>query len=91
MAKKSAKKPNKKRDKGSRVLVNLLADQLNWALQEMERQHCRHEDIDRGGCRWTIGRMCGKKWADDQGGFVEYIEPLQYQKIRDLLQLARDF
>ena len=41
---------------------------LTWA----ERQDCQHEETYRGGFIWTICHDCGRKWADDKGGFVPY-------------------
>ena len=30
---------------------------------------CEHESTHRGGAIWTICDQCGKRWADDEGGF----------------------
>jgi ribosomal protein L37AE/L43A len=53
---------------------------LELALKDMlkyyDRETCQHEDTHRGGAIWTICDGCGRKWADDEGGFVPYSEPL---------------
>jgi len=54
------------------LLRAALGDMLNY----YDRNACQHEDVYRGGAIWTICESCGKKWADDEGGFVPYIEPL---------------
>jgi len=46
---------------------------LREALEEariwIESQGCEHDDLRRGGTIWTICGSCGRKWADDEGGF----------------------
>lgn len=48
------------------VLANLLA--------HFDRITCTHEETHRGGVIWTICDECGKKWADDEGGFVPHVD-----------------
>ena len=50
-----------------KALVNLVT--------HVERETCTHEETHRGGAIWTICDSCGKKWADDEGGFQPYQEP----------------
>lgn len=40
-----------------------------------EQQECVHDETYRGGAIWEICSQCGSKWADDEGGKPEYIEP----------------
>lgn len=59
-------------------------------IRYVERNECQHEDTYRGGSIWTICRECGRKWADDQGGFKPYEEPKEISAARSaLLALAR--
>jgi hypothetical protein len=62
MARKIAPKPD--------VKAALIA-----LVNHVERETCQHEDTHRGGVIWTICDGCGKKWADDRGGFVPYSDP----------------
>lgn len=50
-----------------------------------ERQECLHEDTHRAGFLWTICDGCGRKWADDEGGFVPYSEPPALAQARRVL------
>jgi hypothetical protein len=45
------------------------------ALYDWDRNTCTHEDTHRGGLIWTICDGCGRKWADDEGGFQPYSDP----------------
>ena len=45
---------------------------LRALLDHVDRNTCEHEETYRGGFIWTICSGCGRKWADDQGGFVPY-------------------
>ncbi|MGX5776952.1 hypothetical protein [Methylorubrum zatmanii] len=49
------------------VMRNLIA--------EHDKNICLHEETHRGGAIWTICAQCGRKWADDEGGFQPYEEP----------------
>lgn len=44
-------------------------------LSEHDKNVCMHEETHRGGFLWTICDQCGRKWADDEGGFQAYEEP----------------
>lgn len=48
---------------------------LSKLANEAEAQLCQHEDTHRGGTIWTICDDCGRKWADDEGGFNPYETP----------------
>lgn len=51
-------------------VVGVLAD----LLAHVDQETCRHEDTHRGGTIWTICDDCGRKWADDEGGFKPYAD-----------------
>ncbi|MBB5762104.1 ribosomal protein L37AE/L43A [Methylorubrum rhodesianum] len=44
-------------------------------IAEHDKHACLHEETHRGGAIWTICDHCGRKWADDEGGFQPYEEP----------------
>lgn len=44
-------------------------------LDHVDRDTCQHDNLKRGGVQWTICEDCGRKWADDQGGFKPYVDP----------------
>lgn len=48
---------------------------LSGLISYVEGNECQHEDTHRGGAIWTICDGCGRKWADDRGGFKPYQEP----------------
>lgn len=50
--------------------VDEAANVIRGLLGEIDRNTCPHEDTYRGGFLWTICHGCGRKWADDEGGFV---------------------
>jgi ribosomal protein L37AE/L43A len=54
-------------------------------LDHIDINTCLHEETHRGGNIWTICDMCGKKWADDMGGFKPYVEPKYIAAARELL------
>lgn len=56
--------------------IYLLSAALKDMLNYYDRETCTHEETHRGGAIWTICDSCGRKWADDEGGFVPYAEPL---------------
>lgn len=58
---------------------------LQELLDHVDRETCRHEDIYRGGAIWTICRDCGRKWADDEGGFQPYEDAPAVAKARAIL------
>lgn len=41
-------------------------------LKHVDQETCTHEETHRGGAIWTICNSCGRKWADDRGGFVPH-------------------
>jgi ribosomal protein L37AE/L43A len=63
---------------------------LEFALKDMLNHYdnttCLHETTYRGGAIWTICEDCGRKWADDEGGFIPYMEPLFVSCARELLE-----
>jgi len=67
--------------------ISLLKASLKDMLNSYDRNTCTHEeeDLHRGGAIWTIC-SCGKKWADDEGGFIPYSEPLFVSCARQLLE-----
>lgn len=48
---------------------------LKGLLRYAEINTCQHDETHRGGAIWTICDQCGRKWADDEGGFQPYVEP----------------
>lgn len=54
-----------------------------------EREQCYHEDTYRGGAIWTICNGCGRKWADDEGGFVPFTYPKKVKQARGMILKAR--
>lgn len=63
-----------------------IAASLRWLLRHYDQNTCQHEETTRGGAIWTICRSCGRKWADDEGGFKPYEEPSEIMVARHLLQ-----
>ena len=59
----------------ARAQVVQLSSALKPLLSFAERQICRHEETHRGGLIWEICDICGAKWADDEGGKPEFVEP----------------
>lgn len=62
-------------------VIEAARDLLRFA----ERNQCAHEETHRGGAIWTICDACGKKWADDEGGFKPHQEPSEIAALRDAL------
>jgi ribosomal protein L37AE/L43A len=62
-----------------------LHDALKNLLSYAERNECHHENTHRGGIIWTICDDCGMKWADDEGGFKPYCEPVEIAAARQAL------
>lgn len=65
--------------------IFLLKASLKDMLANYDCNTCTHEDTYRGGAIWTICEGCGRKWADDEGGFIPYVEPLFVSCARQLL------
>lgn len=55
--------------------VKKLYDITHNLLRYAYKHECLHEDTYRRGTNWTICSACGRKWGDDEGGFVPYKEP----------------
>lgn len=59
----------------------MTAGEVDWRkvmrdlIAEHDKHICLHEETHRGGAIWTICDHCGRKWADDEGGFQPYKEP----------------
>ena len=60
-----------------------LAAALSKAIEEIDHNTCTHESTHRGGAIWTICDDCGRKWADDEGGFQPYEEPAWLTEARE--------
>lgn len=73
----------------SQDIVEGLAKALSDALDYVDRNTCEHEDTYRGGFLWTICRECGRKWADDEGGFVPHTDPEPIAAARSALAAYR--
>lgn len=58
------------------MLRGALTGLLNYALKSV----CYHDETHRGGVIWEICDLCGKKWADDEGGKPEFKEPKEISK-----------
>jgi hypothetical protein len=58
-----------------------LAALLKWA----DAHVCHHDETKRGGTIWTICCDCGKRWADDEGGFKPFEEPWEFVRARRAL------
>lgn len=58
---------------------------VNNLLSYVHAKECLHEDTYRGGAIWTICRSCGRKWADDDGGFEEYATPKAISNMEEAL------
>jgi hypothetical protein len=71
------------------VGVELSDEQIRVALEgllrHVDRETCTHESTHRGGAIWTICDDCGRKWADDRGGFKPYEDPPAVAFARALL------
>lgn len=64
-------------DNGS-VINQTLLDALRALLQRDVMNTCTHEETYRGGVLWTICSDCGRKWADDEGGKPEWVDPPEW-------------
>ena len=65
-----------------------LLKSLRWAVREIERNTCSHEDTEQLGFIWTRCRMCGKQWADDEGGFVPHKDCEELEAARSAIAKA---
>ena len=62
---------------------------LEEVLNEYDRNVCEHEITHRGGAIWTICDGCGRKWADDEGGFQPHRDPPSIVEARKALSQAK--
>lgn len=62
-----------------------LRTALTDVLREYDRGICEHEETHRGGFIWTICDQCGRKWADDEGGFQPHVDPPAVVRAREIL------
>jgi hypothetical protein len=58
---------------------------LRALLDHVDRETCLHEETHRGGYLWTICDHCGRKWADDEGGFVPHQDSVPVAEARKIL------
>lgn len=58
---------------------------LQNILDELDQNTCTHENTHRGGIIWTICGDCGRKWADDEGGFQPHEDSMPVALARELL------
>lgn len=61
------------------------ANHIAQLLKHIDANTCCHEETYRGGAIWTICSSCGKKWADDEGGFAAYEEPPAIASAREFV------
>ena len=67
---------------------NPILAALQGLLDYVDRQTCTHEDRTRAGTNWTICTACGKKWADDEGGFQAHADAPEVGRARAELEMA---
>lgn len=65
-----------------------LVEALRKLLGYAERNECVHEETHREGVIWTVCDGCGKRGADDMGGFKPYQEPTEIAGARDAIARA---
>jgi hypothetical protein len=58
---------------------------LEKLLRYVDDNTCVHETTKRGGSIWTICEDCGRKWADDEGGFVPHQDATEVAAAREVL------
>ena len=70
--------------------VGVTTEQVKQTIKKItnfaEMYQCEHEDTYRGGAIWTICSQCGRKWADDEGGFVTYEQPSEITEAWELYE-----
>lgn len=70
--------------------VGMTISEVKCVLKKItnfaEMYQCEHEEVYRGGAIWTICAQCGKKWADDEGGYVPYEQPDEITKAWELYE-----
>ena len=70
------------RDRYRELLVSLL--------RYAEMNTCCHESTYRGGTVWEICDSCEAKWADDDGGKPEWVDPAEIAEARAALHPATE-
>lgn len=70
------------------IMSQQLIEAGKKLLAYAERNTCTHEETYRGGAIWEICSSCDVKWADDRGGRPEYVEPPEFQAMRDAIDQA---
>lgn len=73
--------------------VEITPAQIATAMEDILRLYwsntCLHEETHRGGNIWEICDSCGAKWADDEGGRPEYVEPAAVTKAEEMISLLK--
>ena len=74
-------------DELTRLRAELAAarEALRKLLRYAECNTCQHEETHRTGFRWEVCDLCGAKWADDEGGKPEYVDPPAISEARAAL------
>ena len=67
-----------------------LIEAAEALLKRDERNTCQHENTIRGGTLWTLCQDCGRKWADDEGGFPGFQEPPEWEALREAVSGLRE-
>lgn len=65
--------------------LDALREKTRALIRYAEINECTHDETHRGGSLWTICDRCGRKWADDQGGFKPYEEPEEIKAARQAI------
>jgi hypothetical protein len=60
--------------------VEMLRETLTGLRDYALKSVCYHDETHRAGAIWEICDLCGKKWADDEGGKPEFKEPKEISK-----------
>jgi ribosomal protein L37AE/L43A len=66
-----------------------LTAALEALVRYASRNECAHEETRRGGAIWTICQGCGRKWADDEGGFKPYVAPPEIEQAYAVLAATK--
>lgn len=72
-----------------RTECDALRAALKGLLARDQRNTCLHESTHRGGAIWEICDGCGLKWADDEGGKPEWVDPPEWDAAFDALKGAK--
>lgn len=73
------------------ALCTSMGETIKDLCREVERNTCSHEETHRGGVLWEICDQCGAKWADDEGGKPDYVEPKSITKATEVLDEWKNF